>query len=282
MPLLIVNGGFEEAGQGLLRDTRTGLLWTQSDNGSEVNWYQARDFCQSKGMRLPSIDELAAIYNRAGAGTTFCGGYTCQVSPLFRLTGTTPWSGTLQGPTGAFYFFLNDGNRGSPHLDLALSHTRALCVGREEHGAVEAERQSEVAAEAALLQEAAAERALSGFESVSDDLLRDTRTGLLWTRSDNDSWVDWHQANAFCEAKGMRLPSIDELAAIYNRPGAGSTRCAQFNCRVSPLFRLTGVRYWSGTLEGSADALDFHLEFGESGTMPLSNNNNRALCVSRT
>jgi hypothetical protein len=103
---LEINGGFEEAGNGLLRDTRTGLLWTQSDNGSSVNWHQASAFCQSKGMRLPSIDELAAIYNRPGAGTTSCDGGTCKVSPLFRLTGWWYWSGTLEASSGAWYFNL--------------------------------------------------------------------------------------------------------------------------------------------------------------------------------
>lgn len=280
IPLLIVNGGFEEAGRGLLRDTRTNLLWTQADNGSQVNWHQASDFCQSKGMRLPSINELAAIYNRRGAGTTFCGGFTCRVSPMFRLTGSIPWSGTLQGPNGAFYFFLTDGLRRAPPLNWSLEQTRALCVVREELDAAEAERQSKLAAGAGRLQEVEAERALSGFESVNGGLLRDTRTGLLWTQSDNGSRVDWQQANAFCEAKGMRLPSIDELVAIYNRPGAGSTPCPPLACLVSPLFRSTSNRHWSGTLEGSGEAWTLDLAFGKSNTMPLGNDLGRAFCVS--
>lgn len=123
------NGGFVDNGNGTLRDTQTGLIWTQSDNGSDINWNNANSYCQSKGMRLPSIEELAAIYNRAGAGTTSCSQWTCKASPLFRLTGPAFWSGTKQGSSEAWYFFLINGLRFTYSLDASFNH-RALCVGR--------------------------------------------------------------------------------------------------------------------------------------------------------
>ena len=122
-------GGFEDLGGGSLRDTRTGLVWTQSDNGRDIDWNGASAHCQAKGMRLPTIDELQAIYERPGAGTTSCGDFTCKVSPLFRLTSFGFWSGTKEGSYRAFYLNLLDGYRAPDPLDHSFLN-RALCVGR--------------------------------------------------------------------------------------------------------------------------------------------------------
>lgn len=77
---LVPDAGFEDLGNGRLRDTQTGVVWTQSDNGRDINWWEANDFCQGKGQRLPTMEELAAIHNRPGADTTYCGRAVCKVS----------------------------------------------------------------------------------------------------------------------------------------------------------------------------------------------------------
>ena len=104
-------------------------MWTQSDNGRDIDWNGASAHCQVKGMRLPTIDELQAIYDRPGAGTTSCGGITCKASPLFRLTVPWFWSGTKEGSSRAFAISLNYGGRGTFSLDNSINY-RALCVGR--------------------------------------------------------------------------------------------------------------------------------------------------------
>jgi len=49
-------------------DPTTGLMWTKQDNGSDVDWNQAKDYCRNlrlggySGWSTPSIDELAGIY----------------------------------------------------------------------------------------------------------------------------------------------------------------------------------------------------------------------------
>jgi hypothetical protein len=49
-------------------DPDTGLMWTKKDNGSDLNWNQASDYCSKlqlagyKDWRLPTIDELKGIY----------------------------------------------------------------------------------------------------------------------------------------------------------------------------------------------------------------------------
>jgi hypothetical protein len=50
-------------------DPTTGLMWAKKDNGSDVNWKQASDYCTKLELagfndwRLPTIDELGGIYD---------------------------------------------------------------------------------------------------------------------------------------------------------------------------------------------------------------------------
>jgi hypothetical protein len=50
-------------------DPATGLMWAKTDNGSDVSWEQASDYCAKselagyKDWRLPTIEELQGIYD---------------------------------------------------------------------------------------------------------------------------------------------------------------------------------------------------------------------------
>jgi Protein of unknown function (DUF1566) len=51
-------------------DRSTGLMWTEKDNGHDVDWQQALSYCQNLGLagyhdwHLPSIDELQGVYSK--------------------------------------------------------------------------------------------------------------------------------------------------------------------------------------------------------------------------
>jgi hypothetical protein len=53
------------------RDSATGLTWTVKDNGEDVSFAQARNYCASldlggnKDWRLPTIDELKTIFDKS-------------------------------------------------------------------------------------------------------------------------------------------------------------------------------------------------------------------------
>jgi hypothetical protein len=53
-------------------DSSTGLIWAVRDNGEDVTWGKAIKYCQKLSLagysdwRLPSIDELQAIYDDSG------------------------------------------------------------------------------------------------------------------------------------------------------------------------------------------------------------------------
>ena len=87
-----------DLGNGVLKDGRTGLEWSRDDNGSDIDWNDAKAFCdgRSKGWRLPSLGELVAIFDQAESGVR-CAQSRCGVSSQFNLTGAWFWSATQVG-----------------------------------------------------------------------------------------------------------------------------------------------------------------------------------------
>jgi len=85
-------------GNGILKDGMTGLEWSRDDNGRDINWNDAKAYCEgrSKGWRLPSLQELKAIFDPAEPGLR-CAEMQCKVSSQFKLTGTWFWSATQVG-----------------------------------------------------------------------------------------------------------------------------------------------------------------------------------------
>ena len=88
------------------------------------------------------------------------------------------------------------------------------------------------------------------MENLGAGVLRDPWTGLKWTRSDHDtrSRDDWSAARAYCAQMGgsWRLPSADELIALYNNERGETNDCPpRGGCNVSPYFRLSSSSYWS-------------------------------------
>lgn len=97
------NGGLIDQGNGVLKDTKTGLEWTQrgylGPRPAGLFRTEAKQYCESRGWRLPHDDELLSIYDKSGALTTRCGTsfmlgrpLICKVSPLFQLPVYVFWS----------------------------------------------------------------------------------------------------------------------------------------------------------------------------------------------
>ena len=121
---------FVDLGGGLLKDARSGLEWTQRDNGSDINWNDAKRYCENKknSWRLPNLDELAAIYGTNDPSSTPCGtAYACKTSALFHLTTRLLWSGTADDATHAWFVDLYNGVQTRTRLEDSTGD-RALCV----------------------------------------------------------------------------------------------------------------------------------------------------------
>jgi len=112
---------------GMWKDSATGLTWTVKDNGSNVNWNQAGEYCSNLRLggfsdwRLPGIDELEAVYDQKST-RLYKIKSPIELSDSCILSGTTNNSGEVWG----FYF-----SYGGKSLARASGHGsagRALCV----------------------------------------------------------------------------------------------------------------------------------------------------------
>ena len=82
--------------EGAYCDPDTNLMWTIEDNGKDITWPDAEQYCKNRtlaglsGWELPPIDELKKLY-----GPTNTSGY--KVRKPFRLTACCEWSSTKEG-----------------------------------------------------------------------------------------------------------------------------------------------------------------------------------------
>ncbi|MGD0683043.1 MAG: DUF1566 domain-containing protein [Terracidiphilus sp.] len=111
---------------GTWTDPATGLIWMKKDNGIDVDWHQATDYCQNlrlagySNWRLPTIDELAGIYEKTQDDDHWNNKGRIKTSGFI-------WSrnqGEYSGSMASFSFGL--GKQYSWYSSTA--GTRALCV----------------------------------------------------------------------------------------------------------------------------------------------------------
>lgn len=150
----------------------------------------------------------------------------------------------------------------------------------------------ERAHEQAVAEEADRDRREPGERRVSylarwtdhgNGVLADSQTRLQWTQSDNGKKVNWKRAQRWCEdlqleGKGWRLPAFDELKSIKS-PYVDMVSVGEYFARVSPMFRLSGLTYWSGTPHGPSEVWTVYLDVNHYGWYPVSYKGARALCV---
>jgi len=128
-------GSVTARAQATWTDPATGLMWARADSGEDQNWKQAGAYCAHLKLdgysewRLPTIDELAAIYDPTQ--WVGCGN---RIKGEIDISGSMNWSssaGKASGEAWVFNFLI--GKKASKPLvpiqkeDIAI---RALCVRR--------------------------------------------------------------------------------------------------------------------------------------------------------
>jgi hypothetical protein len=120
-------------------DPDNGLMWSQKDNGSDVNWNQANDYCAKLELagyndwRLPTIEELQGIYDPSvSVERVFeMGTFKVHVKGNLKLSGWD-WSSSQGESPGkpwqmAWLLSFTENEPLAFPLDFNYS-TRALCV----------------------------------------------------------------------------------------------------------------------------------------------------------
>lgn len=95
------DGRFIAYDNGTVLDTRTNLMWAAKDNGSYINWPNAKSYCENycgggyKDWRMPILNELKGLYDETKFSklSGFVGFfYFAHLTELFRLTSVAQWA----------------------------------------------------------------------------------------------------------------------------------------------------------------------------------------------
>jgi len=84
---------------GTVTDTQTGLMWSDRDNSSDINWFNAKSYCYGysgggkSGWRMPTIDELGQLYSSGAYGSAI------------KKTGNYVWASETRGSDAANFNF---------------------------------------------------------------------------------------------------------------------------------------------------------------------------------
>lgn len=113
-------------------DTKTNLMWADKDNGYDINWQGAKNYCENyrgggyTDWRMPTQYELAGLYD---AGQTQSNeakpAYSLHLTKLINLTSCCIWASETRGSESTRFNFYY-GRRGWVHH--SGSYYRALPV----------------------------------------------------------------------------------------------------------------------------------------------------------
>ena len=101
---------------------------------------------------------------------------------------------------------------------------------------------------------------------LGDEVARDTRTGLEWTRHDDGQGLDGYKAEAYCRAlvigdsAGWRLPGVEELRSLYG--ATPKSACGDAMCAIDRVFTLTSPYVWSATTPDPTSRTYLDFQFG--------------------
>ena len=109
------DGRFIAYDNGTVLDTRTNLIWAAKDNGIDVNWADAKSYCENyrgggyTDWQMPTQDELAGLYDPGKTISnppTGRSGGNYHITDLIHLTRCCPWAYETRGSNAAYFHFI--------------------------------------------------------------------------------------------------------------------------------------------------------------------------------
>ncbi len=104
------DGRFIAYDNGTVLDTWTNLTWAAHDNGSDIDWYNAKSYCENyrgggyTDWRMPTQDELAGLYDTANIYMSHCRN-PVYLTELIHLTCSSVWASETRDPDAATFYF---------------------------------------------------------------------------------------------------------------------------------------------------------------------------------
>lgn len=122
------------------------------------------------------------------------------------------------------------------------------------------------------------------LEEAAEGVWTDTTTGLMWTKRDNGTDLDWKQALAYCRDLRLashadwRLPTLGELGGIFDPEVADkSGRHVKGNLELSGWQWSSSLDYNTGKVQGIG------FDHGNQDSFAVGSSTfSRALCVRRS
>jgi Protein of unknown function (DUF1566) len=107
------DGRFIAYDNGTVLDTKTKLMWAAKDNGSDINWQDAKFYCENyhgggyTDWRMPTLDELDGLYDASKSHPAACYGRNSihVATELIDITCFCPWASETSETTGEADFF---------------------------------------------------------------------------------------------------------------------------------------------------------------------------------
>ncbi len=127
-----LDGRYIDLGNGVIKDTTTGLMWTQKDSyvdlGKSLSWNEANDYIKKlpsggySDWRLPTIAELKTIYEPSKLNKDIFGGIV-RLDPIFAERGPySYWSSETDGSCCARAITLDYGFVSRHHRNYSGSY----------------------------------------------------------------------------------------------------------------------------------------------------------------
>lgn len=230
---------YTDNGDGTVTDNVTTLVWQQANQGFDLTWDEAVNFCSANlaglpgdGWRLPTDFELMGIANY---NTTVP---AIDSTVFYETLAWGYWTSSEVAnavSTKAWYVSFNDGGL---YVNDKVGTNHVTCVRGHSLPA-------------------------NFTHSAVGDTVTDHVTGLVWQRNDDGIPRTWKQALYYCEGLTLanrstwRLPTIKELRSIAD--------VSRDTPALDPLFGGTGsAMYWSSTtfVEDSTTAWGVNFQYG--------------------
>lgn len=102
---------FIDNGNGTVTDRKTGLMWATKDNGSDIEWAEAKKYCENyrgggfTGWRMPTQDELEWLYDSRKSYKAIQKGYDLHLTEKIQLSTCCPWASEISGSSAAYFDF---------------------------------------------------------------------------------------------------------------------------------------------------------------------------------